>query len=282
MRQYAPLLLLLPWTLDVRAQSAAASADSQALVQRALAGELQAAQDESHPMRYRLRKTSPRLTSTKLLIETKDGLVARLVSINDQPLSPADEKNEQDRLDGLLSDPGKQKHRKQSEDADAERALKVLRVLPRAFLYEPAADAAAAGDGSVCFHFKPNPAFDAPDLETQVLSAMSGEIWIDPAQARVLRLEGRLERDVDFGWGILGKLEKGGSISIEQTDTGGGQWRIAHFRMKMAGRVFFKTKVFDTTEDESDFAPVPAGLDYARAIEMLRAADKPAVQGAQP
>jgi hypothetical protein len=40
--------------------------------------------------------------------------------------------------------------------------------------------------------------------------------------------------------------------------------------MKMSARVVFKTKVFDTTEDESKFAPVPLGLKYQQAIAMLR------------
>ena len=87
-------------------------------------------------MRYRLRKSSPRLSSTKEIFETKDGAVARLVAINDRPLSPADEQKEQARLDGLLSDPSRQRHRKQSEDEDTARAMKVLRALPNAFIYQ--------------------------------------------------------------------------------------------------------------------------------------------------
>jgi hypothetical protein len=38
----------------------------------------------------------------------------------------------------------------------------------------------------------------------------------------------------------------------------------------MSARVVFKTKVFDTTEDESKFVPVPVGLKYQQAIAMLR------------
>jgi len=34
--------------------------------------------------------------------------------------------------------------------------------------------------------------------------------------------------------------------------------------------VVFKTKVFDTTEDESQFVPVPVGLRYQQAIHLLR------------
>ena len=81
-----------------------------------------------------------------------------------------------------------------------------------------------------------------------------------------MRLEGHLQQDVDFGWGILGRLNKGGWIVIEQADVGEHQWRIVHFKMSMSGRVVFKTKVFDTTEDQSQFAPVPVELTYKQAI----------------
>ena len=214
-------------------------------------------------MRYRLRKTSPRLTSTKEILETSDGDVARLVSINDKPLSQADEQTEQARLDALLNDPGLQQHRKQSEDDDTARALKVLRVLPTAFLYQ----FAGTGDGRRRQRWRNSPSSPTrdsrpPDLETEVLTAMTGEIWIDPAQERVMRLEGHLQQDMDFGWGILGRLNKGGWIEIEQADVGGHQWRIVHFQMVMSGRVLFKTRNFDTTEEYTQFAPLPAGLSY--------------------
>lgn len=276
-QRYTSFLLLLPWPWVSAGQAVPTpeQGDQQTLVERALANELKAAQETGHPLRYTLRKTSPRLTSTKLLIETTDGVVARLISIDDQPLSAADNKKELNRLDGLLGDPGKQKHRKDSEDADTARAMKVLRALPKAFLYEPASADATPTDaaGLMRFTFKPNPDFHPPDLETEVLTAMAGAIWIDPARGRVAKLEGRLEEDVDFGWGILGRLNKGGTIAIEQGEVCEGQWRIVHFQMQMSGRVLFKSKVFDTAEAESAFSPVAAGLSYQKAIEMLRTED---------
>jgi len=245
-------------------------AQAQALVERALANEVNAAQDASHPMRYQLRKTSPRLTSTKLICETRDGDVARLVAINNQPLSPSGEQQEQARLNDLLADPGKQRHRKQAEEADAGRALKVLRALPNAFIYQYAGPGEGPTGKIEKFTFRPNPNFTPPDLETQVLTTMEGEVWIDPARQRVARLEGHLERDVNFGWGILGRLNKGGWIAIDQAAVADGQWRTVRFQMAMSGRVVWKTRVFDTTEEQTHYAPVPAGLDYKKAIAMLR------------
>lgn len=249
---------------------AAVHAQDAGLVQRALANEVRAANDAQHLMRYRLRKSSPRLTTTKEICETADGAVARLIAVNDAPLSAADEQREQARLDQLLSDPGKQRHRKQSQDQDTARALKVLRSLPGAFVYEYAGTFQGSRGPIAKFRFKPNPKFDPPDLETQVLKHMTGELWIDPRQERVTRLDGQLQQDVDIGWGILGRLYKGGTILIDQADVGEHQWRIVHFDMKMSARVVFKTRVFDTTEDQSQFVPVPPGLRYQQAIALLR------------
>ena len=126
-------------------------------------------------MRYELLKTSPRLTTTKKICETRDGDVARLVATNGKPLSAADEQNEEARLTELLTDPGKQKRRKQGEDDDQARVLKVLRALPTAFVYQDAGSRPGRRGSKVeKFSFKPNPGFSPPDLETQILTQMTG------------------------------------------------------------------------------------------------------------
>jgi hypothetical protein len=286
-RRFFLLFFALSWAgVSLQGQAAQPTltpAQAQELVQRALATESQSAQQmshASHPLRYRLRKTSPRLTSTKEIVETRDGDVARLLSINDQPLSPADEQKEQARLQALMEDPSLQQHRKRSEDSDTSRALKVLRVLPTAFLYQFAGTGTAATGVVEKFSFKPNPHFDPPDLETGILTAMAGEIWIDPVQERVVRLAGTLQQDKDFGWGILGELDKGGTVEIEQADVGDHQWRIAHLKLVMNGRVLFKAKNSNSVQEYTEFAPLPADMNYKQAIEMLRSIPVPAAQSA--
>jgi len=230
-------------------------------------------------MRYRLHKSTPRLATTKEIIETKDGDVARLLLINDKPLNQADEQKEQARLDALLSDPSLQQRRKKSSNDDAARVLKVLRILPRAFLYQFVGTISTPNGPAEKFTFKPNPRFSPPDLETQVLTAMTGEIWIDAAQERVVHLEGHLQQDKDFGWGILGRLYKGGWVMLEQADVGKRQWRVVRFQMMMSARMLFKTKNFDTVEEITQFAPVPMGLDYKQGIQILRRAPFPPGEG---
>ena len=275
-QRFAYLLPLFAWASFACGQppgeyaAGQAPDESQALVDRALANELKAAKETSHPMRYQLRKTSPRLTTTKEIYETKDGEVARLLEVNDQPLSAEDEEKEQTRLNDLLADPGKQRHRKQAEDTDAGRALMILRELPNAFLYQFAGSTDGPQGKLEKFTFRPNPNFSPPNLETEVLTQMTGEISIDPTRGRVTHLEGHLQQDVDVLWGVVGRLSKGGWIAIDQADIGDGQWHLVRFQMQMSGRVFWKTRIYDTTEVESKFVPLPAGTSYQKAIEMTR------------
>jgi hypothetical protein len=274
-RSFQAIFPLLSWALLAAVPAhgqppALAPPQAQALVQRALAAELRSAQDKFHPMRFRLRKSSPRLTSTKEIIETKDGAVARLVALFDKPLSTEEEQVEQARLDALNNDPSRQQHRQQGEQGDMGIVLKLLRMLPDAYLYQYSGPASGPAGPVEKFTFRPNPNFTPPDFESKALTALTGEIFVDPAQERVTRLEGHLQQDTDYAWGILGKLDKGGWIVIEQADVGNRQWRIARFQMKMDLRILFKEKNFDTTEEMTDYAPVPNEIDYRQAIQMLR------------
>jgi hypothetical protein len=85
-----------------------------------------------------------------------------------------------------------------------------------------------------------------------------------------VRLAGSLKQDKDFGWGILGQLDKGGWVEIDQADVGAGEWRIVHLKLVMNGRVLWKPKNSDSVQDYTLFAPVSATLDYRQAIQMLR------------
>jgi hypothetical protein len=271
------VLIALPASLAFASQSPTplSSEETQTLVRRVLQTELESAQNApaTHPMRYRLRKQSPRLSTTKLIAETKDGDVARLIAINDGPLGSQEQQKEDTRLNTLISDPGLQKHRQQREQDDADRVRKVMRALPDAFLYQYAGVVDTPNGPSYRLSFQPNPKFDPQDLEAQMLKAMAGELWIDVAQQRVTRLEGKRLHDVDYGWSILGKLDQGGTLLLEQADIGNHQWRTTHMVLIMNARILFKSIKLDTTLELTQYAPVPTGIDYQKAIQILRTTD---------
>ena len=104
-------------------------------VNRAAHNELATSLDP-HPFRYTLRKVDNGKVTTKEIIETKDGDVARLIAVGDKPLSPDAESAEVQRLQDLLAHPEIQAHRQKREQADSKRADDMVRLLPTAFIYQ--------------------------------------------------------------------------------------------------------------------------------------------------
>ena len=263
------LLALTPAYLCSAQTGQPAAIDPTALVVRAIQHRMDTDRN-NRPLRYLLRKTDERHDTTKDIIETREGDVARLTAINGKPLSAQANQAELDRLKFLSDHPAIQERRHQHEQKDADRVDRLMRLLPNAFLYR-FEDMAPCGGGQ-CYRlsFSPNPRFTPPDEEAAIFRGMAGEVWIDQAQERLTRLDAHLIADVDFGWGIIGKLDKGGTILLEQADIGGHQWKLTGLKLNMKGKaVMVKSLNFEITEEASHFSPVPPELNYRKAIQLL-------------
>jgi hypothetical protein len=244
--------------------------DPVALVRAASWNELHS-ENSGHPFRFRLRKQDENGATTKDIIETKDGDVARLVAVNDQPLTPDKERAERARLDNLLAHPEQQARRHKKEQEDSSRSNEMIRLLPDAFLYTYRGIVNTANGPAYRISFEPNQKFIPPDREAQVYHGMAGELWINCAQKRMARLDAHLISDVDFGWGIVGRLYKGGTILVEQRDVGSGHWESTHLKLNLTGKILMvKSLLIRSTEDGSDYKPVSNTLTYKDAIQMLK------------
>jgi hypothetical protein len=267
-------LLLLSLIIPPSAPAQSTALDPTALVRRALAHRAEA--DAHHlPLRYLLHKTEQRhgitRDTTKEIIETKDGGVARLIAIDGKPLPPEADRAELARLDTLAAHPELQEHRHRSEQRDAARIDHLMTLLPEAFLYR--VEGVIPCGVSQCYRlsFSPNPRFSPPDLEADVLRGIAGEVWIDRAQERLTRLDAHFTADVDFGFGLLGKLNQGGTVLLEQTDIGNHDWEITGLQLNLSGKALMvKSVAVQITEQTSHFSPAPPNLTYRDAIQLLK------------
>jgi hypothetical protein len=270
------LLALLTLTSAIHSQTAQ-TIDAVALVRRAIQNREDAAKTH-RPLRYLLRKTDDHRDTTKDIIETDQGDVARLIAINNQPLTAEANQAELDRLNTLANHPEIQEHRHQREQKDAARVNRLMRLLPDAFLYrDQGATPCPSGEGT-CHHltFYANPTFEPPDVEANIFRGLAGDLWIDQAQERLTRLDAHVIANVDFGWGILGKLDKGGTIQLEQSDIGNHDWELTTLKLNLKGKaLMLKSLDIQLMEQASHFSQVPSGLDYRRAIQLLENSGAP-------
>jgi hypothetical protein len=105
----------------------------------------------------------------------------------------------------------------------------------------------------------------------QVLMGMEGDLLIDARQDRIARIEGTLQKEVSFGWGILGHLDRGGHFLVEQGDVGNGNWELSHMALAITGKILvFKTISYKSDDVMSEFGPVSPDLTFAQGLELLR------------
>jgi hypothetical protein len=246
------------------------------LVRRTVYNEMHP-RDANAKFMFRDYKQTPHGSQTKLMVETTDAMAGLLIAIDGKALTPEQREAENKRVDRFLKDPNELKKRQKQEKDDADRTAKIMKALPDAFLYEYDGSETGRqgmgkpGDPLVRLKFRPNPDYDPPSHVEQVLTGMQGYILIDTNEDRIAKIDGVLQKQVGFGWGILGHLDKGGHFLVEQGDVGGGHWEISRMDLAFTGKIlFFKSINIKSNEVESHFRPVPSDLNFAEGLALLR------------
>ena len=81
--------------------------------------ELEIIQDDDHPIRYRMRKVDRKGDTTREVIESAQGNVARMIERDGKPLSAEENAAERERLNNILKSP--QDYLKHEERGSAAR-----------------------------------------------------------------------------------------------------------------------------------------------------------------
>ena len=185
---------------------------------------------------------------------------------NGEPLSPEQQAKQQHRLEKLTSDRDALKNELKDQKSETQRRIRIVKAFPKAFFF----DYVGMEKGLLRFNFRPDPDFSPKDRETQMYRGMEGSVWIEPAQERIVRIEGILVKDVNFGWGIVGHLNKGGIYEIAQTQLSPGKWRITKLNVDLKGKTFLINSFrFQRKETNSRFQPVSSELTFQEAVQEL-------------
>jgi hypothetical protein len=201
-------------------------------------------------------------------VETANGPVHRLIAVNGAPLSADRRREEENRLHELLTDPSKQRKIYEQYADDEKRIGRIMQLLPVAFLYEYEA---TEGE-NYRLAFRPNPAFHPPTIEARVFHAMEGKVYVNMRWKRLARLDGHLVENIDFGYGILGRLYKGGWFNLERGQVSQSEWKTHVLEVHVAGRaILFKTLAKESREERSSFHEVPRDTSLVEAKRMLDA-----------
>jgi hypothetical protein len=236
------------------------------LAQKVVTNELRVQNEEQSRWMYQLEKAEAGRKQIQKILETKNGSLSKLLSIDGHPLDAKQLLKENQRIQRLVSHPDEQRKLQQASNKKAEQGARLFRILPDVFVFSYVG---RQGD-LVTLNFRPNPTFRPPSLEARVFYAMEGEMTVDIKQSRLVALNGRLMEDVNFGFGVLGHLDRGSKFEVGQTEVIPGHWEMTTLHVDMKGKaLLFKTIGVQMAENHSDFHRVPDDLTLEEAADIL-------------
>jgi hypothetical protein len=258
------IILLGPPTLSQSGIPGVPAAD---LARRVITNELKFQDDHTNWM-YRLEKEQFGKKQVEEIIETREGSLSRLLSINGQPLTAKQQVEEDQRVQELMTSRSAKRKLQRSLDAETLQGRRLFKMLPEAFVFNY-----AGGDANlVKLSFRSNPNFHPPTLEARVFHDMEGEMWVDCKQERLAAFNGRLTQEVKFGLGLLGHLDKGGHFEVTQAEVVPGHWDMTTMSLAMTGKaLLFKSIAVEKTENRRDFQQVSDDLTLTQAADILNA-----------
>jgi hypothetical protein len=200
------------------------------------------------------------------VVQTGQGTLERLLAVDDHLLGPDEQRQEEERIEGLVRNPQEQQKRQQIKRKEAEQCKVFFKMMADAFNFSYHG---REGD-LIRLSFKPNPKFQAPTREARVLQALEGELWVQATERRLARIQGQLTSEVKFGGGLLGHLDKGGKFSVQQTELAPGEWELTRMEINMQGKaLFFKTIAVQEKQVRSKFRRVADDVTLSDAANML-------------
>ena len=252
------LLLLVP-------TSVSAQDNPRELVVKMVQNEL-ASQKEPRYWMYLDSKEKPGRTEVDRVIQTPECWVSWPVSVNGIRPTEKEVSNAREYMESLVNNPRLRRKNRGEIDADSRKSAELLKMLPDVFLF--------TGDGrqgdSVRLKFRPNPKYRPPSNESKVFHHMEGILLIDAKEIRLAKLSGTLVSDVEFGFGILGKLQKGGTFEVVQSEVAPNDWEVSLLDVHISGRaLFFHTIGEQQHEVKSHFEPVRPDLGVAEAAARV-------------
>jgi hypothetical protein len=269
-------LMLATWVL-LSAPCALSGDSPNELVRRAVQNEIASDEASGAHFMFKDEKKTPQLSQVKLVVETREATAGMVLMQNGHPLTQQERAAEEARLSAYVKSPQELRRKRKQEKEDADHTERILRALPDAFLYQRDGTQAsregvgAPGDELVQLNFRPNPNYNPPSHVEQVLTGMHGHLLVDVTQNRIAEIDGTLQSEVGFGWGILGHLDPGGRFLVQQADVSDHHWEVTHMELSFTGKVLFVKKLSIHSSDTfTDFHPVPGNLTFAQGVELLK------------
>lgn len=178
--------------------------------------------------------------------------VERLLSKDGKPVTAAEQKKQ---------DEGVRKQKKKARERIAKQAageepgkdtITLGKFLAADHFYNLRHDT-YQGREVYAMDFAPRPDFQPHSMVEKVLKSLGGTLWVDAQAKDVARLEARFLEGLKVAGGLIGSVQKGGSVIFEQQFLNEEVWMPTYVEIQLDARVFFLQRTLNIVSYYSDY-----------------------------
>jgi hypothetical protein len=233
------------------------------MVSTAVHIQIKAMENDHSVFLYRDHDVQPGKDKYTIVVQTvSHGSIHRVTRLNGKAIPLSQQKSQ---VEHFVHSPQLQQKQHQNDQHDAKQVKQLLRMIPKAFLWSVQKES----QQDITLAYKPNPSFHPPNKEDRVFAAMAGQMVLDRKDHRIVSFQGKIIHNVDFFFGLLGRMDKGGTFSVHRRQLQPHVWETVSTHTDIHGHILlFKT--INQNEDEHDtaFKSVPANLTLQQAANL--------------
>ncbi|HEX8709316.1 MAG TPA: hypothetical protein VF723_13810 [Pyrinomonadaceae bacterium] len=190
--------------------------------------------------------------------------IAKLISENGVALTPEKAAKQQKSIEEFLAKYEKEREERQRKEEAAKNSgqakkekddddVTVAQFLRACEFVSPRRERLRDRE-AIVFDFRPRQGFRPKTRAEEIITKLTGVVWIDPADKTVIRLEAKLAEGYKMGGGLVASIRPGSAFAFEQTRMADGVWLPRGAQINIAARVFlFKGIEANQTFEFSDY-----------------------------
>lgn len=195
----------------------------------------------------------------------------RLIAINGEPLPPKPRRREEHKLQAAIAKRKSESTQERSQriaqyEKDRNQDHVLMDQLTKAFNFELVGEPTLDGYDVYELEATPRSGYRPPNMETEVLPGMRGELWIDKKTFQWVKVEAEVIHTVSIA-GFLARVEPGTRFELEKMPVADGIWLPKHFAVKSHSRIL--GVINHKTQDDEVYS------NYHKAAEMQASAISP-------
>jgi outer membrane lipoprotein-sorting protein len=197
--------------------------------------------------------------------------VTRLIEKNGKPLSESDQKDADRDAGNRVEEIEKIIAKREAGKPDEGERMSIAEILRASNLINPRRERFRDRD-VIVFDFEPNASFDYKNAKSMLkfFGKTAGVIWIDAADKQVARIEAVLADNFSIGGGVVAKLKKGASFTLEQERVNNEIWLPSAADINLSVRVFLVKGIdLNQTIRSYDYRKFKTEVNDARVNETV-------------